>query len=460
MSVINTIFALCFNDIYVNLQRNYKSTFVIVASLFFLWGFVTVLVTLLVPRLRDVFGLSYFEAGFIQLAFFAAYFILSIPSSYLLSRVGYKCGILSGLLVMALGCVLLYPAAAYRLLYLFWIAVFVLAGGITLLQVVANPYITLLGSDSGASSRLNFAHAFNSLGTSLAPLVGAVFILSGRVLTQGEIGIMLPEDRALYFSAEATAIQFPFMVMAAISIGMSFIFSVIRLPDVIIRYKPSWSDYRHLLRNKNTVYGAVAIFLYVGVEVAIGSYLINYFIKINTVRSILESPFMLSVVDAAVGLFAMDDIRLTDPKAIVGIFVSFYWGGAMAGRFVGALLTRILRPTGVLSVFALAAIALILLSINSDGLTAMWSILAVGFFNSIMFPTVFSLSMLGIDKRLRSQVSGILCTAIVGGAIIPPVFGYFADYVGFGIAFLTLIACYVYIFFYVFLRTKSPAEEN
>ncbi len=439
----------------MNQQKSYRSAFIVITTLFFLWGFITVLVDSLIPRLRDVFELSYFQAGLVQFAFFGAFFILSIPSGFILSKIGYKRGIILGLSAMALGCILFYPAASFRNFGIFLFGYFTLAGGITILQVAANPYVALLGSEDGASSRLNLSQAFNSLGTAIAPLIGASFLLSDTIKTSEEIVAMDEVGRNAYFISEATTVQIPFLLIAAF-IGLLVIFFLFtKLPKLM--HDSPHDGYGKLLKNKLVRMGVYSIFLYVGAEVAIGSYLVNYFLDMNLVSVISENNTMSSLVKFLLN----SELSELDGKAIVGAFVVFYWSGAMVGRFIGAYLTKVIAPTKVLSIFAVLAITMLIISFSTQGLTAMWSILAVGLFNSIMFPTIFTLTIDGLGD-LKPQASGLLCTAIVGGAIIPPLYGYFTDEVGFKIALLLLIACYGYIVFFGFIKHfagKSIKED-
>lgn len=421
--------------------KKYRNSFVLLTVLFFLWGFITVLVDSLIPRLRELFTLSYFEAGLVQFAFFGAYFLLSIPASYLLSKIGYKQGIILGLLTMASGCLLFYPAASYRIFGIFMLAYFTLAGGMTILQVAANPYVALLGDEDGASSRLNLSQAFNSLGTAIAPAVGALFILSDKIKTPDEIAVMNESVRELYLNTEASAVQIPFLAIAVLIIMIAIIFFFAKLPQLIDQNDSG--TYAEALRQNNLVLGVIAIFFYVGAEVSIGSYLVNYFMDMKLAPIITSNGFMNSL---ATGILNTD-LSLLDAKAIVGVFVVFYWSGAMIGRFIGSYLTSIFDPAKVLGMFASAAIILIILSINTTGLLSMWMILGVGLFNSIMFPTIFTLAIEGIG-HLKAKASGMLCTAIVGGAIIPPLYGFMTDGFGFKSALIIIIICYAYILWY------------
>ncbi|MBP1840061.1 sugar MFS transporter [Formosa algae] len=432
-------------------QKSYRSAFILLTLLFFLWGFITVLVDSLIPRLRELFTLTYFQAGLVQFAFFGAYFLLSIPASYILSKIGYKRGIILGLLTMALGCLLFYPAASYRIFGVFMLAYFVLAAGMTVLQVAANPFVSVLGPEESASSRLNLSQAFNSLGTAIAPAVGALFILSDVVKTKTEIAQLETTAKEAYLSAEASAVQMPFLGLAMFIGLIAVMFLFAKLPEMIS--EKSTGSYLDVLKNKKVMQGVLGLFFYVGAEVAIGSYLVNYFLDMNLVSVIKENGFMVFIAESILNSGLADN----DSKAIVGVFVTFYWSGAMIGRFVGAYLTKIMKPGKVLAIFATIAISLIIISISTVGLVSMWSILAVGLFNSIMFPTIFTLAIDGIGA-LKPKASGLLCTAIVGGAIIPPTFGFLTDQMAFKKALLLIVCCYAYIVWFGYKNGKSKIK--
>ncbi|WP_046757166.1 sugar MFS transporter [Kordia jejudonensis] len=429
-------------------KNSYKSAFIFVTTLFFLWGFITVLVDPLIPRLKEVFELTYFQSGMIQFAFFGAYLALSIPAGFLLSKIGYKKGIILGLIIMGSGCLLFYPAASSRIYIVFLLAVFILASGMTILQVAANPYVAALGSEEGASSRLNLAQAFNSLGTAIAPAIGAMFILSDKIKTSDEITALSTSDKEIYYAAEASNVQIPFVAIALFTLLLAVIFAYVKLPKIL--QKAPKGGYISLLNSPSLLMGAIGIFVYVGAEVAIGSYLTNYFIDMNLAEAIVNNSTMKRISE----LIVSADLSTLDPKAIVGAFVTFYWLGAMIGRFIGAYLTKIIDPAKVLIGFALGALIMIIISINSVGFISMWSILAVGLFNSIMFPTIFTLALGGLDD-LKPQASGILCTMIVGGAVIPPLYGLLTDNIGFKTALLLVFACYTYIMIYGFVKQRK-----
>ena len=431
-------------------NKSYKSAFIFLTTLFFLWGFITVLVDSLVPRLKDVFEMSYAKTVLVQFAFFVAFFVFSLPAGAILAKIGYKKGIVLGLLTMALGCLLFYPAAEYRTFSVFLIGYFTLAGGITILQVAANPYVALLGSEDGASSRLNLSQAFNSFGATIGPVVGALFLLSDSVKTSEEINLLSELDKTNYYVAEAATVQTPFLWIAFSIAILAIIFAFINLPTVM--EKVPKGGYGKLLKNKAMLMGALGIFVYVGAEVSIGSFLVNYFADMNLGVVVAQNETMMNIANTIASTFNKT-FTDSDPKSLLGIFVIFYWGGAMIGRFVGSYLTKIMVPGKVLAIFATLAILMIVISINTVGLLSMWSILAVGLFNSIMFPTIFTLSLEGLGD-LKAQASGLLCMAIVGGAVIPFIFGSLIDGFGFKTAFILTIVCYGYILFFGRFKSK------
>lgn len=432
-------------------RKSYGFAFSALTALFFIWGFITVVVDAFIPRLKEVFELSYGQAGLIQVAWFLAYLFLSIPGGIMVAKIGYKKGIMGGLSIAGIGCLLFYPAAAWRVYELFLMALFVLAGGLTILQVAANPFVSVLGPEEKASSRLNLAQAFNSLGTTIAPIFSAAFLLSDSILNSRDIAVLDESAKTAYLASEAGAVQLPFILIGLSLIAIAVIFGFIKLPR-LLDDSPK-SSIKDALKHKNLRVGIVGIFLYVGAEVAIGSYLVNYFLSMGLPKIILETPSLYAVAETLTSLFSAANFSDLDEKAVVGAFVVFYWGGAMLGRFVGSFLTGILAPHKVLGFFALSAVILLTITINTSGLVAMFSALAVGFFNSIMFPTIFTLSLQGLGDS-KPQGSGLLCTAIFGGAVLPPAFGLSVDYLGFNTAFLLPVLSYLFI---LYLSYRMPS---
>ncbi|MEQ8221368.1 MAG: L-fucose:H+ symporter permease [Candidatus Eremiobacterota bacterium] len=410
-----------------NGEANYTVPLVILTSLFFMWGFITCLNDILIPHLKSLFSLNYTQAMLIQFCFFTAYFIVSLPSGMIVEKIGYRKGIVIGLVTIGIGCLTFLPAALYTSYPIFLAGFFILASGITLLQVAANPYVTILGKPETASSRLNLTQAFNSLGTTVAPIFGSYLILSAAVKTAEEISKMNGEALSAYKLAQASSVIAPYVGIAVTLFIMAVIFSVIKLPEIEAQSSEDQTSADGVKRSAWTyshlVLGAIGIFVYVGGEVSIGSFLVNY----------LGQP---------------DIAGLTE--SIAGKYVSFYWGGAMVGRFIGSAVQAYIKPGKVLGFNAFIAAALVIISMLTFGKIAMWTILLVGLFNSIMFPTIFSLAISGLGKS-TGQGSGILCMAIVGGAIIPLIQGAIADKIGIHHAFILPVLCYAYIAFYGFI---------
>ena len=397
----------------------------LLTCLFFLWGFITCLNDILIPHLKAVFTLNYVQAMLIQFSFFTAYFLVSLPAGFLVDRIGYQRGIVAGLVTGGLGCLLFYPAAGLKLYSLFLAAVFVLAAGITLLQVSANPYVTLLGSRDTASSRLTMTQAFNSLGTTLAPYFGAFFFLSAAIKPPAEVSRLKPGALFAYQAAEAAAVQLPYLLLAAVLFALAVIFTLVRLPAVKLRDEMSQGRaddeiYSSAWHSRHLILGAIGIFLYVGAEVSIGSFLVNF------------------LTEPAISRFS---------AAEAARYVSLYWGGAMAGRFAGAAAMRTIQPGKALAFNAICAAVLVITTVFTSGQAAMAAILSVGLFNSIMFPTIFSIALKGLGRH-TGQGSGILCCAIVGGALLPLLQGLLADRIGIQPAFIIPAACYFYIAYY------------
>ena len=401
-------------------HNQHTGALVIVTILFFMWGLITSLNDVLIPHLKSIYTLTYMQAMLVQFCFFGAYFIVSLPAGALIRRLGYQHGAVTGLLIAAAGCALFYPASngGYGM---FLFALFVLASGITILQVAANPYVTALGPARTAASRLTLTQAFNSLGTTVAPALGGILILSTVVLSADQLALLPAAEQAAHKAAEAAAVQGPYLGLAAALALLAVLFAMARLPKIAfedttaaVDAKGGAMSYRHL------VLGALGIFLYVGAEVSIGSFLINF----------IGEPHIA-------GLSHADAAR----------YVSMYWGGALVGRFIGFAVMRYVSPGKSLAATALGSIALVLTATFTEGSLAMWAIVAVGLCNSIMFPTIFSMALHGLGK-FTGQGSGILCMAIVGGAVVPFVQGILADTIGLQISFLVPAACYLFIMYY------------
>jgi FHS family L-fucose permease-like MFS transporter len=402
-------------------QRHASNTgaLVIVTTLFFMWGLLTSLNDVLIPHLKAVFMLSYAQAMFVQFCFFGAYFLVSLPAGMLIRRIGYQRGAVVGLVIAAAGCCLFYPAAT-RGYGLFLLAFFVLAAGITTLQVAANPYVTVLGDPVTASSRLTLTQAFNSLGTAIAPALGGALILAGNVRGAADLIHMPAAEQAAYRAAQAASVQGPYLMLALALLALAILFGLARLPVISHARATVGSASVPLFAHRHLVLGVIGIFMYVGAEVSIGSFLINFLGEAH--------------------------IAALSPAAAAH-YVSYYWGGAMLGRFVGFGAMRSISPGKVLACGAAGSVALIIAAVVSHGALAMWAIIAVGLCNSIMFPTIFSIALDKLGAQ-TGQGSGLLCMAIVGGAVVPFVQGYLADQVGLQISFLVPACCYVYIAYF------------
>ncbi len=464
------------SDVDIMSNKNFTGPLIIVTLLFFMWGFITCMNDILIPKLQQVFTLQHWQAMLIQTAFFGAYFIISllyfvfsITKGDPIMKIGYKNGIITGLLVAAVGCALFYPAADMQSYGFFLMALFVLASGITILQIAANPYVTILGPSSSAASRLNLTQALNSFGTTVAPLIGGYLIFEGVQAVE---------------TANAESVKMPYLGLAATLVAIAVMIKIAKLPHVKgegrIIPDAGALKYRHL------VLGIICIFMYVGGEVAIRSTLINFF-----------------KLDSIAGLDEVEG----------GHYLAFFWGGAMIGRFFGAvalaefknnnykymiigaitavvvalifsvygadealivlglivvnflvLLMGRFLPGRTLGFFASSVIVLLLITMLATGAVAMWSVIAIGLFNSIMFPTIFTLAIKGLGVH-TSQGSSLLVMAIVGGAIIPPLQGYVADVTGnLQLSFIVPMLCYLYIVYYGFIGSKveqvDPSAEN
>lgn len=404
---------------------------VFVFALFFVFGGITSLNDVIIPKLKGLFTLSYAEAMLVQSAFFAAYFVVSIPAAVIVERVGYMRTAVVGLLTMTAGCLLFVPASSSGLFPVFLMALFVLASGITIVQVVANPLISMLGAPATAHSRLTFAQAFNSLGTTIFPYVGSILIL-GSLATVDPTALTGPALDA-FRSQETHVIVRTYVGLA---IALCIVAALVwqqrsnlveqRIKDV------NWWGAFGLLKRPRFAFGTLGIFLYVGAEVSIGSIIVNYLMQSN----------VMGLAEQAAGKH-----------------VPYYWGGAMVGRFLGAYLLRIFSPGKVLACAAGIVILLLLISSNSAGLLAGWSLLAVGLFNSIMFPTIFSLASEGLGER-APEGSGVICMAIVGGAIVPLLTGHAADLSNLQFALAVPAVCYAVILGYgVYARRPALAAR-
>jgi FHS family L-fucose permease-like MFS transporter len=401
----------------------------IVFALFFMFGGITSLNDVLIPKLKELFTLNYTQAMLVQFCFFTAYLVIGIPGAQLVKKIGYMRGAAVGLVIMMVGCLLFIPASRTATYGLFLLALFVLASGVVVVQVVANPLISLLGPARTVHSRLTFAQAFNSLGTTIFPRIGSVLILGGiaGVSAAQLSGAALDQ----YRSSETRAIVSSY-------IGLAVALAVIAAVVWMFRNKLPGEKHDHssplagfsLLKRKRFGFGAFCIFLYVGAEVSIGSLIVNY-------------------------LMQKDVLGLTDSGA--GKLIMYYWGGAMVGRFIGSYFLRLMSPGKILASVAMGAIVLIAISANTTGTVSAYSLLAIGLMNSIMFPTIFSLACEKLGPR-AADGSGIINIAIFGGAVVPLLTGFLADRSGsLQFALLLPAICYAIIAVFGFYARRPAA---
>jgi len=393
-------------------KNTYQTAFMFLVSLFFMWAFLTALNDILVPFVKELFDFGYTEAALVQFCFFGAFFLMGYPASLLLDKFGYKTGIVIGLAVMSLGAFLFYPASVVVYYPLFLGALFVLATGVTILQVAANPYVAVLGAPETAASRLNLAQGFNSVAKVIAPLFGSALILGGM---EG-----LPKAQ------QAEAVQMPYVGLAVALLVLAGVFAMIKLPnirdidsikesnEVNVAGRNSIFDFPYLLL------GALAIFMYVGAEVTIASFMVSF--------------------------LGEGHIAGLEPED-AGRYLSFYWGGLMVGRFLGAAILQKMKSQTLLAIMAVAAILFLLTGVTASGWVAGWAIILIGFCNSIMWSNIFTLAIDGLGK-FTSKGSGLLVMAIVGGAFIPLTHGFLADRIGLQSSYAIAIVCYLYVLFY------------
>ena len=389
---------------------------VFVFALFFIFGGITSLNDVIIPKLKELFTLSYAQAMLVQSAFFAAYFVVSLPAAAIVRRIGYMRTAVVGLLTMTAGCLLFIPAASASLFGAFLLALFVLAAGITIVQVVANPLISMLGAPQTASSRLTFAQAFNSLGTTVFPYVGAILILGS--LAKVDQATLDAVQLAAYRAAESQVVVHTYIGLA-IALLIVAVMVWINRKKLVEHTSPEGSILKafNLLQRPRFAFGVLCIFLYVGAEVAVGSLITNYLMQFDVLGLEMEAA---------------------------GKHIGMYWGGAMVGRFVGAYVLRICSPGKVLATAGGLAALLLLLSANTTGAVSAWSLLAIGLVNSIMFPTIFTLASEGLGER-AAEGSGVICMAIVGGAIVPLITGFAADMSSLRMSLAVPAICYLLI---------------
>jgi FHS family L-fucose permease-like MFS transporter len=412
---------------------SYTGPFITVTALYFIFGFITNLNMSLVPHLKSVFNLPWIEATLATGAFFTAYFVCSTPTGMLIERIGYKRTIVVSLLIQVVGALLFLPAAAAASFPLFLAAVFVVGAGVAALQTSANPYVSALGPEHSAPIRQNLAQALNSTGGMIAPLIAGEFILKHKTLLNSDQVAALSEAAQRAYKVQiAETVRLPYIIIAAALVLLAVAVSFANLPAISNTrdFRPATDGdgllNRSILSYRHTVLAAIGIFVYVGVEVGLASFMVGYF-----------------------GLPGVGGMSFAEASKLT----TFYWGGALIGRLLGAWIMTKFNAGKLLGIFGVSAVACVLISMNTSGNVAIWSLILCGFFNSVMFPNIFALGITGLGP-MTSKGSGLIMTAVVGGAIIPVVLGGLTDKYGFYYAAALPVLCYLYIAFYGFVGHK------
>lgn len=411
-------------------NKTYSLAIVLITSLFFLWGFAHNLNPILIPHLKKACQLSNFQSSLVDSAFFIAYFAVAIPAGLFMKRFGYQMGIVSGLILFALGAFLFIPAANSRTFEFFLIALFVIASGLTFLETAANPYMTVLGSPETATQRLNFAQSFNGLASTLAPFIGGHVILSGISLTAEEQAAMSPQALDIYLQGEADAVKLPYLLIGIVVLLVAALLYRMPLPEIQEEQQESLVLENgklpkvSLWKSKNFIFGVFALFFYVGAQVGVVAFFIRFSEEVAGLNEKSAANFL------AVALL-----------------------GFMIGRFVGTFLMRYIRPAQLLASFAFLSVLATLLAMNLQGMYAVYALILVEFLKSIMFPTIFSLAIAGLGAQTK-QASSILIMAIVGGAVSPPLMGVIIDYSSLQMAYMVPMICFIVVFFFALSHLK------
>jgi MFS transporter, FHS family, L-fucose permease len=415
-------------------ERRYVVPLMLVTSLFLLWALGVNLNDILIPHLKRAFGLTDFESSLIQTAFFGGYFLSALPAGWWMRRVGYRWGIITGLLVCAAGAFLFIPASYIRLYPFFLLALFVMACGQGFLEVGANPYVTTLGPPESASWRLNAAQSANSVGAVITPIIGATFILSGADSASTNVAAMTPSQLASFRAMEAGLVRGPYLVIAAIFLFVAFLFWRVRLPEV--KEEPAdepAAGLRHsgILSHRHLVRGVVAQFFYVGAQVGAASFVIRF----------------------------VEHTVPGTPDRLAARFLMFHLIGFMIGRFFSAGVMKYVKASRMLALFAVGGMAAAGMAVGGSGMLAVWMVVLLGFFNSLMYPTIFALSLQGLGAAERKVGASLLVMSIVGGAVLPAVMGLISDRTSIQTAFLVPIVCYVYVLYFAVLGHRPAAAR-
>ncbi|BAV04507.1 MFS transporter, FHS family, L-fucose permease [Filimonas lacunae] len=411
-------------------KNPYLLPFILITSLFFLWGIAHKFNPILVPHLRKACELTNFQSAFIDSAFFLAYFLMAIPASLIMGRIGYKGGILIGLLLFATGAFLFYPAANVRSFEFFLLAQFVIACGLTFLETAANPYVNELGDPATATQRLNFAQSFNGLAQTIAPKLGGLFILTGVHLTATDKAHMTPEQWDAYLNKEASTVQIPYLIIGGVVLLVALLLSMIKLPEINEAADADLEVKGSIFKEKNLMFSVLAQFCYVGAEVGIASFFIKYAEETNGIGE-KDAANLLSI-------------------ALIGF---------VGGRFIGTFLMKYIKPHLLLAVYGVANIVLLIVAFTVGGKPGLYALMATQFFMSIMFPTIFSLGIRGLGTK-RKRGASFIIMAIVGGAVVPTIMAKVADVKSFQLCYSVPIVCFVVILFFAISQFKIKAVDE
>ncbi len=399
----------------MTVTKNTRLAFILITSLFFLWGFALNMNPILIPHLKKACQLNDAQSALIDSAFFIAYFLVAVPAGLFMKKFGYKGGIILGLILFAAGAFLFYPAAEARNYGFFLIALFIIASGLTFLETAANPYITVLGDPASSTQRINFAQSFNGLAAFLAPLVGGAFILSGKTLSEQEEASMSAGELDAYLNMEAASVQMPYIIIGIVVLAVALLLWRTPLPEIEEPEEAGKPAEGSILKEKNLIFGVVAQFFYVGAQVCVSSFFIRF---AEHVAGIDEKP--------------------------AAYFLSAALLGFMIGRFVGTFLMKYIAPSTLLVIYSVINVVLLAIAVATSGIISLYALVGVEFFMSIMFPTIFSLSIRGLGRKTKTG-SSLLIMSIVGGAIFPVIMGWVSDLSNIQLAYLVPAACFIVV---------------
>lgn len=448
-------------------ERKYVLPFVLVTSLFFLWSIGVNLNDVLIPHLKKAFDLTDFQSSFIQVAFFGGYFLAAFPAGALMERIGYKKGILVGLLICSTGTLLFLPAASSRQYSFFLVALFVMSCGQSFLEVGANPYVTVLGPPESAERRLNLAQSFNAVGAALVPTLGAAFILSGVEHTATERAAMTSQQVQAYIASEANMVKVPYIVITAIFLSVAVLIYCAHLPEVVAKRdgdtpnSPQGKNRGQLLKYPHLIKGVIAQFFYVGAQVGVGSFIIRFAERAMPEKLGQMAAWGSGFLSSHKGENASFITHLIpdSPEKMAAIFLVAHQTGFMIGRFSGSWMMKRIQAAKLLAIFGFGALICVLIGIGASGLAAVFSIVLVGFFNSIMFPTIFALSLKNLGD-LTKRGSSLLVMSIIGGALIPAAMGKISDATNIQTAFVVPLICYLYVIYFAMSGYRPAISEN